>query len=255
MTTPSADVISSDVAIDAADGVSRGTLLAPAGNGRHPGVLFLTDISGIRPAVLDRAARLAAHGYTVVVPNVFYRTGEPPFFSFPIDFANPVSRDRFNAMTSALTPEAIAHDAVAYVRFCHSQHAVQPGPLAIVGHCFTGAVALRMAGAEGAAVRFVASFHGGGLHTDKPNSPHFVLPKVSARLYFAHATDDRSMSAESIQQFEQELRTWGGEFESETYRAHHGWTMADHPAYHAALAERAFEALTSRLAELFPKAS
>jgi carboxymethylenebutenolidase len=255
MTTPIADVISSEVAIDAADGPSRSVLLAPAGDGRYAGVLFLTDISGIRPAVVDRATRLAAHGYTVLVPNIFYRSGEPPFFTFPIDFNNPASRDRFNGMTSALTPEAIAHDAEAYVRFFHRQHGVLPGPLAIVGHCFSGAVALRMAGAEGAAVGFVASFHGGGLHTDKPNSPHFVLPQVSARLYFAHAMDDRSMSAESIQQFELELRNWGGQFESETYRAHHGWTMADHPAYHAAQAQRAFDALTTRLAELFPKAS
>ena len=255
MTTPSADVISTEVAIDAAHGVSHGVLLAPAGDGRHPGVLFLTDISGIRPAVLERATRLASHGYTVLVPNMFYRTGEPPFFTFPIDFNDAVSRERFNTMTAALTAEAIAHDAEAYVRFFHRQHAVQPGPIAIVGHCFSGAVALRMAGAEGAAVRFVASFHGGGLHTDKPNSPHFVLRQVSARLYFAHAVEDRSMSAEAIQQFEHSLRDWGGEYESETYRAHHGWTMADHPAYHAAQSQRAFDTLMAKLAEIFPKAS
>jgi carboxymethylenebutenolidase len=255
MTTPFAGVISSDVAIDAADGVSRGVLLAPAGERRPPGVLFLTDISGIRPAVIDRASRLAAEGYAVLVPNVFYRTGEPPFFSFPIDFADPESRRRFNAMTSALTPRAIADDAGAYVGFLRRQRQVQPGPIAIVGHCFTGAVALRMAAAEGAAVRFVASIHGGGLFTDTPESPHLVLPQVSARLYFAHASEDRSMPAESIQRFEEALRSWGGAFESDTYPAHHGWTMADHPAYHSAQAQRAFDALTSRLAELFPKAS
>jgi carboxymethylenebutenolidase len=255
MTTPTADVIGNEVAIDAAAGVCHGMLFSPAGEGRYPGILFLTDISGVRPAVVERAARLAAHGYAVLVPNVFYRSGTPPFFTFPIDLNDPLTRERFNAMTAALTPEAISHDAVAYVRFFHRQPGVRPGPIAVVGHCFTGAVALRMAAAEGAAVGFMASFHGGGLHSDKATSPHLVLPQVSARLYFAHAMDDRSMSAAAIQQFEQALRAWGGDFESEIYRAHHGWTMADHPAYDAAQSQRAFDTLTAKLAEIYPKAS
>lgn len=254
MTSP-ADVISRDASIETSAGTASGVLLSPPGDRRWPGVLFLTDIAGIRAAVIERATRLAASGYAVLVPNVFYRSGAPPFFTFPIDFNDEANRQRFNAMTSVLTADAIGHDAAAYVNYFHRQHVLQPGPIAVVGHCFSGAVALRMAAAEGAAVSLVASFHGGSLYTDKSTSPHLALPQVSARLYFAHATEDRSMSSEAIIQLEHALAEWGGTYQSETIRAHHGWTMADHPAYQAAPSDKSFQTLTRLLAETFPKTS
>lgn len=237
------------VSIVTPDGISQSVLITPAAPA--PAVLFLTDISGIRPAAIDRARRLAALGYAVLIPNVFYRSGEPPFFTFPIDFTNEALKQRFNAMTSALTPAALAIDAAAYAGFLAERADVQPGPIAIVGHCFTGAVALRMAATLGAAVRFAAAFHGGGLYTDTPSSPHLVLPSVTARLYFAHAIQDAGMPAEAIAAFERALADWGGAFVSETYDALHGWTMADHPRHHAAQAERAFERLAAQLADTF----
>ncbi len=95
-----------------------------------------------------------------------------------------------------------------------------------------------------------ASFHGVGLFSDKPASPHLLLPKIKARLYFGHAVQDASMPAEAIAQFERALAGWGGKFESETYAgAHHGWTVPDHAAYNQPQAERAFSKLTAFFAD------
>jgi carboxymethylenebutenolidase len=97
-------------------------------------------------------------------------------------------------------------------------------------------------------VAAAASFHGGGLYTDAPTSPHLVLPRIKARLYFAHGVEDRSMPKEAIAKFEEALKGWGGRYESETYEgAHHGWTSADNPSYNQPQAERAFQKLLELL--------
>lgn len=120
-----------------------------------------------------------------------------------------------------------------------------------MGYCFCGALALRTAAARPAKVAAAASFHGGGLYkAGSPDSPHLVLPQVKARLYFGHAVEDKSMTAEDIAHFEQALAAWGGVYESETYEgASHGWTVPDNPVFNAAQADRAF----SKLTELFAK--
>src|SRR5262249_19291742 len=112
---------------------------------------------------------------------------------------------------------------------------------------FTGAMALRAAAARPDRIAAAASFHGGGLYTDKPTSPHLVLPRVKARLYFGHAANDRSMPQESINNFDIALVIWDGHFQSEVYDAAHGWTTIGGQVYNQAQAERAF----GKLVELF----
>jgi len=108
---------------------------------------------------------------------------------------------------------------------------------------------MRTAAAEPDKVAAVASFHGGGLYTDAPTSPHLVLPRIKARLYFGHATNDRSMPQEAIEKFDRALDAWGGKYQSEVYEgAFHGWTVPDAPIYNQAQAERAFEKLTELFA-------
>jgi len=237
--------------IPAAQGAAGGFLYSPAGAGQWPGVLHLTDIFGIRPAAGDMAKRLAASGYCVLQPNIFYRTGKPPLFAFPADLKDETTMKRVRELAGPLTPEAMEQDASAYVDFLAGQPSRRPGGMGVVGYCFTGSMALRAAAARPDRIAAAASFHGGGLATDAPTSPHTLLPRVKAQLYFAHADADRSMPAEAIVRFEGALRSWGGSFASETYAgASHGWTVPDSRAYKQPQAERAFE----KLAELFAAA-
>jgi carboxymethylenebutenolidase len=107
---------------------------------------------------------------------------------------------------------------------------------------------MRVAAARPDKIAAAASFHGGGLFTDTPASPHRLLPRIQAELYFGHAVEDRGMPEEAIKKFEQALAEWGGTFESETYEgARHGWTVLDSPVYNEPQAERAFRKLTALL--------
>jgi carboxymethylenebutenolidase len=126
--------------------------------------------------------------------------------------------------------------------------------MAVVGHCFTGKMALHTAAELPAKIAAAASFHGGGLFTDARTSPHLTLPRIRARLYFGHATNDRSMPEEAIAKLDRALEAWGGKYESEVYKdAYHSWTSSDSPVYSAPQAERAFQKLTELLAETLGK--
>jgi carboxymethylenebutenolidase len=241
-------MIEKGIEIRTADGTADGFLYQPEAKGRWPGVIHLTDIWGIRAANRDLSKRLAAEGYVVLMPNVFYRTGKPPVIPPGLKHGDEKFMQRFQELAAPLTPEAVERDASAYTDFLAKQESVGSGPFGIVGYCFTGGVALRMAAARPEKFTAVASFHGGRLCTDDPASPHLVLPRVKARLYFGHAVEDRSMPKEAIEKLEGALASWGGRYESETYEgAHHSWTMPDSPAYNEPQAERAF----TKLVELF----
>jgi carboxymethylenebutenolidase len=229
------------------DGVIDGFFYPPP-SGKGPGVIHFTDIIGIRPANRALAQRLAADGYAVFLPNVFYRSGRPPLFDFPVVFGEERTNKRFGELVKPLSQDAIARDAVALTDFVASSPAVSSPRLGVVGYCFTGSMALRYAAACPDRIAATASFHGGGLFNDQPTSPHLVLPQVKARLYFGHAVEDRSMSAAAIEKLEEALSAWGGKFESETYAdARHGWTSADSSIYNPTQAERAY----AKLKELF----
>jgi carboxymethylenebutenolidase len=195
------------------------------------------------------AARLAEKGYTVLMPNVFYRTTKPPVIDVTIGLGDERTMKRFAELRAPMTPEAVERDATAYVNSLAGHNAVGSQSLGVVGYCFTGAMAMRTAAANPAKVAAVASFHGGGLYTDEPTSPHLLLPRIKARLYFGHATKDRSMPAEAIEKFDRALAAWGGKYESEVYEdAFHGWTTPDTPVYNKPQADRAFAKLTELFA-------
>jgi carboxymethylenebutenolidase len=217
--------------------------------GRRPGVLFLPDGLGTRPSQRQMAERIAGEGYCVLLPNIYYRTSRPPFFAWVPDFQDERTKARFAELTGAISPDAMERDGSAYVDFLAARPEVSGGPMGVVGFCFTGAFALRVAAARPDRIGAAASFHGGGLLKDDPASPHLVLPRVGARLYFGHARDDRGMPAEAIRKLEEALSAWGGRFESETYDALHGWTVPDSAAYDAGEAERAFGELRALFAE------
>jgi carboxymethylenebutenolidase len=242
-------VIEEAIEIRTTDGVADGFLYRAEGDRRAPGVIHLTDIGGIRPSHRAMAQRLAEKGYTVLMPNVFYRTGKPPVLHVKPNMGDEQTMKRIAELAASLPPEAVERDATAYVNFFTSRDSMSAGPVGVVGYCFTGALAMRTAAAQPDKVAAAASFHGGSLYTDAPTSPHLVLPRIKARLYFGHAVKDRSMPAEAIEKFDRALAAWGGKYESEVYEgAFHSWTVADSPVYNQAQADRAFGKLTDLLA-------
>jgi carboxymethylenebutenolidase len=246
-------MIEEDVEIRATDGTPEGVLFRPEGERRLPGVIFLTDIGGVRQATRDMARRLAEEGYCVLAPNVFYRIGRPPLWDFPRRLGEERTMKRIAELSAQLTPEAMERDASDYVDFLAAQDSVSEGPMGVVGHCFTGQMAMRAAAARPDRIAAAASFHGVRLFIDDSSSPHLALPQIKARLYFAHAVNDNSMPAEAIEKFDRALEAWsagGDRYESEVYEgAYHGWTAPDSPVYNEAQAERAFKKLTELFAE------
>jgi len=238
------------VEIRTSDGVADGFLYRAEDGRRRPGVIHLTDIGGIRPSHRDMARRLAALGYTVLMPNVFYRTGRPPVLDLPAGAGDEQRTKRLAELRAPLTSNAMERDVADYVDFLAADRSAGEGPMGVLGHCFTGAMAMRTAAVRPDRVAAVASFHGGGLFTDTPASPHLALPRIRARLYFGHAVQDRSMPEDAIKKFDGALQAWGGRYESEVYQgAYHGWTVPDSPVYNRPQAERAFQKLTELLAD------
>lgn len=240
-------MIEEPIEIRTPDGSAEGFLIQPEREGCWPGVLYLTDIFGVRDASRGMASRLAAEGYAVLLPNIFYRNGQPPIFNFPFKRGDERFMKRMAEIRGPLTPEAMDRDLSAYVDFLAKQPSVSGKAFGAVGFCFSGQMALRAAATRSEQIAAAASFHGGGLYTDAPTSPHLLLPRVKAHLYFGHGTEDGSMPQEAIEKLNRALAAWGGTYESETYEAHHGWTVPDNPSYNEPQAERAFKKLTNLL--------
>jgi carboxymethylenebutenolidase len=247
-------MVQEEIEMPMAAGSADAVVYRPEGERQLPGVLHLTDIGGIRPAYHDMARKLAAQGYVVLMPNVFYRTSRPPVLERKPGDSEEVFRKRFAELTSPLTPEAIESDAAIYVNVLARHAAVLPGSrFGVAGYCYTGGFALRVAAACPDRIAAAASFHGGSLVTDAPTSPHLLLPRIHAQLYFGHAVNDRSMPEEAIRKLDAALAAWGGKYESEIYEgAYHGWTASDGPVYNAPQADRAFSQLTELFAAALP---
>lgn len=235
-----------------ADGIADAVLYTADDSTPLPGVLFIPDVWSLRNTMNQMASRIAAEGYTVLMPNPFYRVSAPPVFPFPREGASHEQvMGRIRELAAPLTPIALQSDTATYIDFLTSQTTTAPGGIGIVGLCMGGMIAFHAAAAQPDKVKVMASFHGGGLYrANDPASPHLLLHKIKARLYFGHATDDNSMNAEAIARLDEALRQWGGHYESEIYEgANHGWTVPDNPAYNQPQAERAFTKLKSLFQE------
>jgi carboxymethylenebutenolidase len=230
--------------IDAPDGTADAYLTRPHGGERHPGVLLIMDAYGLRPRIEEMADRIAEHGYAVLAPNVFYRAGRAPVLPFP-DMTSEEARAEFfkdvRPLMQQLTPERLAADGAAYV---DELAKVADEPVAITGYCMGVRLGIRIAAAHPERVAALAGFHGGGLVTDDPQSPHLSAGALRAELYFGHADQDPSNSADQIAELEATLDAAGVTYRSELYEgARHGYTMSDTPVYDEGASERHFAAL------------
>jgi carboxymethylenebutenolidase len=232
------------------DGEADGYLYQPDATGTWPGVIMYTDIWGVSPAFQKMAKRLAAEGYVVLLPNIYYRTRHMPVFKDELpSFSDTNGRAQLMALKETLTPEKIERDAISYVEFLAMQESVGGMKMGAVGYCMSGALALRTAAARPDRIAVAASIHGGDLATETPGSPHLLLSKVKARLYFAHASEDASCPPEMIRKLAAACGKLGLRYESELYPGKHGFAVEGHVAYDAPSAEKHWRKLLALLKE------
>jgi carboxymethylenebutenolidase len=239
---------SETVDLKTADGIADAYLARPDDGERHPGVLLLMDAFGLRPQIETMADRIAARGFTVLAPNLFYRAGRAPVLEHA-DLNDPEQRaalfEQIMPLMAELTPERIVSDARAYLDLLEQ---VGTGPVAITGYCLGGRLGWRIAVAYPHRVAALGGFHAGGLVTDDPDSPHLSAGDIRAEIYLGHADNDQSMTAENIATLERALDDAAVTYRSELYQgAAHGYTMADSAVYDADAAERHFAELFALL--------
>ncbi|NHD16093.1 MULTISPECIES: dienelactone hydrolase family protein [Actinopolyspora] len=235
-------VRATSVDIPTPDGVADAYLAHPDDNAAHPAVLFYMDAFGLRPHLNGMADRLASHGYTVVVPNVFYRHGRTPVVELP-EFIDPGQRpeifDKIGPIMQDLTPDRAVRDAGAYLEWISTRPEAANGPVGVTGYCMGAALSLRTAAAYPDRVAAAAGFHGGGLATEDPDSPHRLAENITAELYFGHADQDHALPPEQIERLNQALTEAGVRYRAEVYEgAAHGYTQADTASYNQDAAER-----------------
>ncbi|WP_251091884.1 dienelactone hydrolase family protein [Streptomyces sp. Caat 7-52] len=249
------DVQGNVVDIPTEDGAADAYLVHPADGRPRPGVLLYQDAYGLRPHLRSMADRLAGAGYTVLVPNVFYRLGRAPVVDLP-EFIDPDSDptiwERLGPILAGLTPDLVKRDAGAYLRWLADSSLVTAGRVALTGYCMGARLALWTAGAHPDRVAAAAGFHGGQLATDAPSSPHLEAPRITAELYFGHADEDPSLTPEQMARFEEALSAAGVRHTCEVYTgAPHGYTQADTSAYDRVATERHWAALLALLERTF----
>jgi carboxymethylenebutenolidase len=230
------------------DGIADCYLTRPAGDGPHPGVLFMIDAIGLRAQIEEMADRIAGQGYVVLAPNLFYRAGRAPLWETP-DLHDPEARGKFmqslGPLMGALTPAAIAADGGGYLDAL-AQHA--DGPVGVTGYCMGGRLGWLIAAAYPDRVAALGGFHTGRMVTDEDESPHLLAPQVRAEVYWGHADNDGSMTPDNIATLDQAMDDAGVRHTTERYEgAEHGYTMADMGAYNEAAAKRHYEALFALL--------
>ena len=226
-------VVETDVEIKTPDGVCNAAFIHPT-TGSHPGVLIWSDAFGLRPALRQMGKRLAAEGYSVLVPNPFYRvTKDPEFNTATFSFTNPTDRAKLTPLMGSINAAGAAErDAVAFVAFLDAQRQVNKSKkIGTQGYCMGGPLVMRTSAAVSNRVGAGGSFHGGGLVTDNPDSPHLLAPKIHARMYFGVAANDDQRQPDAKDKLKAAFAAANVPAEIEVYpNAQHGWCMTDMPA-------------------------
>src|ERR1700683_1860067 len=247
------EVIETDVEIKTPDGTCDAAFIRPK-TGSHPGVLIWPDAFGLRPAMRDMAKRLAAEGYSVLVPNPFYLLTQTPFTdAFNFSFQNPADMAKLRPLMASVNAAGNAEkDAAAYVAFLDAQNEVDKAKkIGTQGYCMGGALVVRTAASLPDRIGAGASFHGGGLVTDKPDSPHLLAPKIKARMYFGIASNDDERQPDAKDKLKEAFAAAKVPAEIEVYSAQHGWCVPDMPVrdgvpiYNKPEAERAWAKLVA----------
>ncbi|HEY4103036.1 MAG TPA: dienelactone hydrolase family protein [Polyangiaceae bacterium] len=238
----------SKIEIKTESGVCPSYVYRPEGKGPWPTVLVYMDGIGIRPAMLEVGERLAKSGYFVLLPDLFYRSGPYEPMDAKSVFSDPAQRkvlmEKFFAHVS---PAGIMSDTKAFLAYLASQPDVKPGGIGTTGYCMGGRMSLTAAGTFPEQIAVAASYHGGNLAVDAPDSPHLLAPKIKGKVYIAGASEDQSFPEEQKARLEKALTDAHIDHQIETYPAKHGWVFRDTPAFDAAAAERHWQTLVALL--------
>ena len=251
-------VTETDVTIKTPDGVCDAAFIHPT-TGSHPGVVIWADAFGLRPVMRDIGKRIAAEGYSVLVPNPFYRVAKAPVIANVSSFNFQTDMPKIQPLMASINaPGAAEKDAAAYIAFLDAQSQVNKGKkIGTQGYCMGGPLVVKTCAAVPNRVGAGGSFHGGGLVTDKPDSPHLLAPKIKARMYFGIASNDDARQPDAKGKLKQAFAAANVRAEIEVYPGTlHGWCVPDmplqndKPVYSKPDAERAW----SRLVALYKMA-
>lgn len=228
------------VEVKTADGNADAFFVHPA-SGSHPGVILWPDALGLRDTKKDMARRLADAGYAVLAVNQYYRSLRAPLGLDFSAFRTDEGRKKLQPAMAGISPEGVMRDAAAFVTFLDAQKAVdRKRGIGVQGYCMGGAMTIRSAAAAPARIKAAANFHGGGLVTDKPDSPHLLLDKTKASYLIAVARDDDAKAPNDKDALRAVAQKAGRPAEVEVYAGDHGWCVPDSPSYNQAEAERAW---------------
>lgn len=225
-------MVETNVEIRTPDGTCDAAFIHPP-TGSHPAVVIWPDAFGLRPAMREMAKRLAAEGYSVLVPNPFYRVAKAPVFedASNFNFGDPAQRSKLTPLMGSIGADGAAErDAVAFIAWLDAQREVdRTKKVGTQGYCMGGPLVVRTAAAVPNRVGAGASFHGGGLVTPNPNSPHLLAPKIKARMYFGVAASDDAQQPDAKTKLKEAFDAAKVPVEVEVYPAAHGWCVPDMP--------------------------
>jgi carboxymethylenebutenolidase len=238
-------VVEKDVEIKTPDGTADAALYYPEGKGSWPAVVVWPDVVSLRPVFREMGRRLAGEGYVVLVPNLYYRVKKAPVVEGGFNFANPDDRAKLTPLRATVTPEGTDRDAVAYLAFLDGlPQTNKKKKVGTQGYCMGGPLAFRTAAAVSSRVGAVASFHGGGLVTDAPTSPHLTLPQSKSQYLVAIADNDDKQDPTAKDKLKVALDAAKRPNTIEVYAgAAHGWTVKGSQVYNEPAAEKAWAEL------------
>jgi carboxymethylenebutenolidase len=231
----------SEVSITTPDGACDAYFVHPT-TGTVPAVLIWPDIFGLRPAFRQMGKRLAESGYAVLVVNPFYRTKKAPTSSPHADMDDPATRDALMGLAHSLTPETEVTDAKALTAWLDQQPFVDKSrKMGTTGYCMGGPLVLRTAATNPERIGAAATFHGGGLVTDKPDSPHLLIPKMKAHFLIAIAANDDAKQPDAKETLKAAFVQASLPAKVEVYEGTmHGWCPPDSHVYSHDAAEKAW---------------
>ena len=247
-------VTETTVEIKTPDGTCDAAFIHPA-SGAHPAVIIWPDAFGLRPSMRTMAKRLAADGFSVLVPNPYYRVAKSPVWEDASKVNFQVERPKLTPLMGSIQADGtIERDAPALIAWLDMQKQVDRNKkIGTQGYCMGGGLVVRTAASVPGRVGAGASFHGGGLVTDRPNSPHLLAPKIKARMYFAIATNDDMQQPDAKTKLKEAFDAAKVPVDVEVFsQAQHGWCVPDMPAqangqpiYNQADADRAWGKLVA----------
>ncbi|MBB3954896.1 dienelactone hydrolase family protein [Novosphingobium sediminicola] len=240
----------SAVAITTPDGTCDAFFVHPA-NGKHPGIIVWPDIAGSRDAYKVMARRLASDGYAVLLVNHYYRTAKAPLLATMAEWRTPAGGEKLKPAIAAITTPGIISDSKAFVGWLDKQAAVDAKrKIGSAGYCMTGSYTVRTAAANPDRVTACASFHGGGLVSEAPDSPHKLIAATKAGFLFAIGKNDDARSPGDKDALKAAAAAAGRPAEVEVYNADHGWCTLDGATYNKEEADRAYARQLALFAKL-----